>query len=55
MEVLKMKKDKYDDIWTALTKVIKDNTATDKDKLERIETYLEVYADINTPSFRDME
>lgn len=45
---------KYDDLWTAISKVIKDRGLEDWEKLERIETYLEVYAINNTPSMSDM-
>jgi hypothetical protein len=41
---------KYDTLPVAIDKVLKDQTIDDKTKLERIETYIEVYFDNNKPS-----
>lgn len=45
---------KYDSLPVAIDKILKDKTIDDKTKLERIETYIEVYFDNNQQSLADM-
>jgi uncharacterized protein HemX len=45
---------KYDTLMVAIDKVLKDKTINNKTKLERIDTYIEVYFDNNKPSLADM-
>lgn len=45
----------YDDIVTAINKVLKDHSIDVYTKLVRIEAYIEVYISNNTQSMQDME
>lgn len=41
-------------LWLAIAEVINDGIASDKEKLERIEAYLEVHEGLIKQSFEDM-
>lgn len=41
-------------LWYSINKVIEDKEATNEEKLERIEIYLEVYKSNNKQSMSDM-
>jgi hypothetical protein len=45
---------KENTLWLAIKKVIEDKEVTDEQKLERIETYLEVYETNSRQSMSDM-
>jgi hypothetical protein len=41
-------------LWYSIKKVIEDKNATNEEKLDRIETYIEVHELNNKPSMSDM-
>lgn len=45
---------KESSLWLSIKKVIEDKNATNEEKLDRIETYIEVHEMNNTPSMSDM-
>lgn len=44
-----------DKLWMAITLVLNDRTASDKEKLKRIQAYLDVYDDLGKRTLGDME